>query len=340
MAFWVMWFFGVKWVRRTVLFLGVVILFLGMCSIYLSIESRDSDALKLTGISKDIYLSITFMTSSMFVLGVLWFVDAWKNPRIWRFLFTFGSLVLWAMYSYYGIKLKIITSKYITSFDTEEWRMLDQYQYQAALDHSVDDSKPASYTIKDSNIKLFNDLYLMGRSSYWKKSPTGWPWKTSPINQTNVYHTFVYNNSDSSVVVNVQGCSDKILGSYENYGISLNLDEYKSLFNYLGKYEQAYKCAGFCAYETAYYFYDISQGPPTKSWDNMFKEQIINNDIDIFANDLIIISAILSIWWFIHFGLFKKESKSDQIVPLHVPAHHQSVTMASRIEDESRISKF
>ena len=168
------------------------------------------------------------------------------------------------------------------------------------------------------------------------KSPTGWPCKSSPILQTGFY----YNDSDSSSIKNVQGWSDKILGSYEKFSISLNLDEYKSLFSYLGKYEQKYKCAGFWAEETAYYFYDITKGPPSVSCDTMMREQIIDNDISIFANNLIIISAILVICWFIHTGLFKKESKSDQIVPIQLPNHAQNVTMASRIEEESRVGRF
>ena len=168
MAFCVMWFFGINWIRRTVVFLGVVILFLGMMSIYLSIESRDSDALKLTEIANDIYLSITFMTSSLFVLGVLGLVNAWKNPRAWRLIFTVGWIILGAMYAYYGIKLKLIVADFITALDTEEWRMLKQYQFQAAYDNSIDDSKKAVYTIKNVKVKLLNDLYYMGRSAFCK----------------------------------------------------------------------------------------------------------------------------------------------------------------------------
>jgi len=60
--------------------LSIILLFLGLFSIYLSLEARESQALKMTRIADELYLSCTFMTSSMFVVAVLAMVCAWKNP--------------------------------------------------------------------------------------------------------------------------------------------------------------------------------------------------------------------------------------------------------------------
>ena len=336
MVFWVMWLFNVQWVKKTMAFLGVLLIFLGMFSIYLSLEARDSDALKMTQISKDIYLSITFMTSSLFVLGVLALVGAWKNPLACRVMFSLGGIVLLIMYAYYGIKVKIQSSKIIEAFDTYECDMLKQYQFQAKYDNSIDDTKKATYDIIDPYVKFFNDIYLLGRNSYWRKTPYGCPWQLSP----KLVSTFYYNGTDESVVTNVQGCSDKILGSYENYTLDLNQKEFISYFKFIGELEREYKCSGFWAQEDVYYFYDITYGPPTQKWDKAIVDDVIPYNINIYASNLLIISAILFFCVFIHFGLFKKPQKSEDFSRVANTTSIQNVTQISRLEDESQVSKF
>lgn len=230
----------------------------------------------------------------------------------------------------------VISSNIKASLDTQEWRMLSQYQYQAWYDASQDDSKSSEYIIQDHYIKLLNDLYLMGRTSYCKKAPTGCPCKDSPINETGFY----YDSSDEDVVSNVQGCSDKILGSYENYDIELNLNEFISLFNFLGELEQENSCSGFCAKEDVYYFHDITLGPPKKSWDNALVNDVIPWSINLYASQLILISAILFLWLFVHIGLFKKEKKKPKFTGLQNTTNPQNVTQISRMEEESQVSRF
>ena len=117
------------------------------------------------------------MTSGLFVLSVLAFAGAWKNPILCRLSFSVLCTCLIAFYAFYGIKVLIITSDITHSLELEECRMLKQYQVQAAYDNSVDDSKSATYTIQDQWIETLNNIYLMGRNSYCVKSPDGCPCK-------------------------------------------------------------------------------------------------------------------------------------------------------------------
>lgn len=341
MVFWVMWLFKIDWVRKTMGFLGVILIVVGMFSIYLSLEARDSNALKLTKISKDIYLSITFMTSSVFVLGVLALVMGWKNPRSWRIIFTIGCSAVMALYLYYGIKIRVITSEIKTSLESYECDMLGQYQFQAAYDNSIDDSKSATYTIKDSYIEFFNTIYSMARTSYCKKSPDGCPWMNSPV----VVADFYYDSTDDEVVTKMQGWTDKILGSYEKYELILNQAEFISYFNFIGDLEQRYSWAGFCAQEEAYYFSDITKGPPHREWDNAIINEVIPYEINIYAQHLIIIASILFMCLFIHAGLFKKTQAKVMDEEGFKSVQNVSSTMVitqnmSRLDDESQVSKF
>lgn len=113
----------------------------------------------------------------------------------------------------------------------------------------------------------------MGRSMYCKKSPDGCPcMTTSPLVTSFVYNDVVfYNNTDEDVITNVQGCTDKILGAYEDYKLKLNQKEFISYFKYIGSMEKKHKCAGFCAQEEVYYFYDIQETHPTKPCDDALK---------------------------------------------------------------------
>ena len=170
-----MYFFGLTCIKKTMAFIGVGIMFLGMFSIYLSMESRDSEALILTNYFDTLYLSLTFMTSGLFVLSVLALVGAWKNPFTCRVAFTALSITMMVLYAYYGIKVILITSEITHALGTTECRMLREFQEQAEYDNSIDDSKSAVYTIENDWIYLLNSLYLMGRSSYCLKSPYGCP---------------------------------------------------------------------------------------------------------------------------------------------------------------------
>jgi len=243
-------------------------------------------------------------------------------------------------YAHYGIKVRQISAGIYNGFEQYECKMLRQYQTQAIYDNSIDDSKSADYAIQNEWIEFFNSLYLMGRSSYWKKSPQGCPCMTSPITVTD----FFYNTSDSDVIKNMQGCEDKILGSYEEYDLVLNLKQFKAYFDYIGKIEQKYNWAGFCAMEDAYYFHDITVGPPVTSWDKALKDDLIPYNINVFAMNLLIISAILCLSLFVHFGLFQKQTPKimaeEKIFNQVNTTTNHNITQLSRFEDESRVSKF
>jgi hypothetical protein len=95
---------------------------------------------------------------------------------------------------------------------------------------------------------------------------------TSPIVASFVYNdVVVYDNTDEEVIKNVQGCDDKILGAYENYELELSQNEFISYFDFLGEVEKKHECAGFCAQEDVYYFYNIQQTHPIKSCDDAMK---------------------------------------------------------------------
>lgn len=163
------------------------------------------------------------------------------------------------------------------------------------------------------------------------------------VNNSNPLLTdFYYDSSHEDVTTNVQNCRDKILGSYEGYQIDLNLDEFVEFFNFIGEIEKEHKCAGFWAHEEVYYFYDIEQTGPSVSWDNALKDDVIPNKINIFAGNLIIISAALFLWLFVHTGLYKKQ-KYEKLQEVNVATtmnNNRSVVSASRVDDDNRPGHF
>lgn len=336
-----MWLFNPDCVRRTMCLFAVIILALGIGSIQLSVQARESNALKLTNMADKLYLSWTFMTSSLFIVAVLALVWAWKNPLSGRIILSIGLFSLMFCYAYYGIKVKVITSQIYNAFETTECRMLREYQTQAAYDYSIDDSKSATYTIKNEWIKFFNDIYWMGRTAFCKRYSTGWPWKTSPI----IVSSFYYDNADPDAVTTVQGWSDKLLGSYEKFSLQLNLKQYKSFFEYIGNIEKEYEWSGFWAEEEAYYFYDVTKGPPKRKWDQAIRDNLIPYNIDIFAMNLILISSILWLVLFINVGLFKKMTpkivaEEKMFKTVQNTTNTQNISQISKYDDESHVSKF
>ena len=79
---------------------------------------------------------------------------------------------------------------------------------------------------------------------------------------------------------------------------------------------------------------------PDKSCDDALMNDVIPNNINFFAGNLIIISAALFLSMFVHMGLYKKEKYNKLANDPSEDVQRNEVNNASRMDNESRASNF
>lgn len=119
-----------------------------------------------------------------------------------------------------------------------------------------------------------------------------------------------------SVVTNVQGCKEKLEAAYTNYVIPFDsLDDLVRFLNYFGELEDKYDCSGVCTYKPVYYFSNSGDGFPDRKCEIPLREDILLGEILPIGVGFVIISLVIFVVMFIHWGFFcrKKDKPYDSI---------------------------